>query len=104
MTTIVAVAALALLVLLLAALVVHLTMTLIRERDRSERTMRAREQEWRDERRELITRALRPDLVPVKRVPRPPGEQREAPRDIGELSRIGTVAPGSVAPDDETGE
>lgn len=90
-------------ILVLALVALRLLVALERQRDRADQTMRAREQEWRDERRELITRALRPDLVPVKRVPRPPGEPRETPRDLGELSRIGTVAPGSVGPDENGG-
>jgi hypothetical protein len=98
-----ALAAMAFLVIALALLLAHLIVVLVRERDRAEQTMLAREEEWRDERRELLTRVVRPDLVPIKRTPEA-REPRERQTDAAALAAVGRVSPRAVGPDDDSAE
>lgn len=78
----------------LAALAVLLLLALILERRRHDTDLAAREEAWRDERRELCNRIQRPDLIPRK--PRTPLPQPELP-DAAAYASVGTL---NAAPQD----
>lgn len=77
-------------------LVVFLVVMAARERDAHAKQLARMALEWAEERSELLERIARPDQVPPRlRAPRrgPGTENRDKPKDIAALAKVGTFAP-----------
>lgn len=77
-----------------AVLLIAIVALVVRERDHDTH-VRALQEDWALERRELLNRIQHPRLVPLPRQ-EPPPPAPEQPRDAAMLAAIGGIVPGSL--------
>lgn len=92
--------ALALLNFALAGVLLAVVVLWFKDRGRVEEDRRIEAREWREERRELLTRIQRPDLVPIPKTQTPSAPRRTT----DDIHKVGVVQPIRPGPEDNGGD